>query len=131
MSGGCPPTHARSGWNGGAAMVGDWGRTGWQDSRSGRYILRPTQSPRREGTPLSTAIWDRIEDARGDWNVLCHPFYERWSAGELTLGELARYSGQYRHAVGAIATMSSAASAAAPDRPELARHAEEERAHLR
>jgi pyrroloquinoline-quinone synthase len=80
---------------------------------------------------LSTAIWDRIEDARGDWNVLCHPFYERWSAGELTLGELARYSGQYRHAVGAIATMSSAAAAAAPDRPELARHAEEERAHLR
>jgi pyrroloquinoline-quinone synthase len=80
---------------------------------------------------LSTAIWDRIEDARADWNVLCHPFYKRWSAGELTLEELGRYSGQYRHAVGAIATMSAAAAASAPDRPELARHAAEEIGHVR
>jgi pyrroloquinoline-quinone synthase len=80
---------------------------------------------------LSTAIWDRIEDARRRHDVLCHPFYERWSAGELSVEELARYSGQYRHAVAAIATMSAAAAHAAPDRPELARHAAEERAHVR
>jgi pyrroloquinoline-quinone synthase len=80
---------------------------------------------------LSTTIWDRIEAGREDWNVLRHPFYERWSAGELSLEELGRYSGQYRHAVGAIATMSASAAASAPDRPELARHAAEELGHLR
>jgi pyrroloquinoline-quinone synthase len=76
-------------------------------------------------------IWDRIEESRSRWNVLCHPFYERWSRGELTLEELARYSGQYRHAVEAIAAMSSGAAGALPDHPQLARHADEEASHVR
>jgi pyrroloquinoline-quinone synthase len=80
---------------------------------------------------LNSEVWDRIENARSDWDVLTHPFYERWSAGELTIEELGRYSGQYRHAVGAIASMSVAAAASAPDRPELARHAAEELGHVR
>jgi pyrroloquinoline-quinone synthase len=80
---------------------------------------------------LSTTIWDRIEDARESCNVLCHPFYQRWSAGELRIEELGRYSGQYRHAVEAIATMSATAAASAPERPDLARHAAEELGHLR
>jgi pyrroloquinoline-quinone synthase len=79
---------------------------------------------------VSNTIWDRIEQARHRWNVLEHPFYVRWSAGELTGEELARYSGQYRHAVDAIATMSSAAAAEAPDRQDLRRHAQEEAAHV-
>jgi pyrroloquinoline-quinone synthase len=79
---------------------------------------------------VSEAIWERIERSRERWNVLRHPFYRRWSAGELTRGELARYSGQYRHAVGAIATMSAAAAAHAPDREDLRRHAAEERGHV-
>jgi pyrroloquinoline quinone (PQQ) biosynthesis protein C len=29
--------------------------------------------------------------------LLTHPFYRRWEAGELSLGELANYSSQYRH----------------------------------
>jgi pyrroloquinoline-quinone synthase len=80
---------------------------------------------------VSTTIWDRIENGRNRWDVLCHPFYRRWSAGELTLEELRRYSGQYRHAVEAIATMSAATAEAAPDRAELSRHADEERSHVR
>ncbi len=77
-----------------------------------------------------STVWERIEQARGRWNVLNHPFYRRWSAGELSREELARYSGQYRHAVGAIATMSAQAAEAAPERPELARHADEEASHV-
>ena len=73
------------------------------------------------------STWDRIEEARGRWNVLRHPFYRRWSAGELSREELARYSGQYRHAVRAIAAVSEAAADAAPGRPELRRHAAEAR----
>jgi pyrroloquinoline-quinone synthase len=80
---------------------------------------------------LTNTIWDRIENGRSRWDVLRHPFYRRWSAGELTVEELGRYSGQYRHAVEAIATMSAAAAEAAPERGELSRHADEERSHVR
>ena len=80
---------------------------------------------------MNEKTWERIEVARRRWDVLRHPFYQRWSNGELTAEELARYSGQYRHAVEAIATMSAAAADALPERPELRRHAAEELGHLR
>jgi pyrroloquinoline-quinone synthase len=79
---------------------------------------------------LTQRIWVRIEQGRERWNVLRHPFYRRWSAGELSRQELARYSGQYRHAVRAIAAASEAAAEIAPERPELRRHAFEERDHV-
>lgn len=79
---------------------------------------------------MANTVWDRIEEARARHDVLQHPFYVRWSAGELTADELARYSGQYRHAVTAIADLSTAAAAELPDHPELAAHADEERAHI-
>jgi pyrroloquinoline-quinone synthase len=64
----------------------------------------------------------RIDEARQRWNVLEHPFYTRWEAGELTRGELAFYAGEYRHAVVALAD----AAVAAGD----AEHAHEEAAHV-
>jgi pyrroloquinoline-quinone synthase len=64
----------------------------------------------------------RIEAAASRWNVLEHPFYQRWSAGELTQSELAEYAAQYRYAVVALAE----AAAAAGD----ADHAREEREHI-
>ena len=76
-------------------------------------------------------IWERIEESRRRWNVLEHPFYQRWSEGDLTREDLARYSGQYRHAVEAIANLSAAAADALPDREELRRHAAEELGHVR
>lgn len=77
-------------------------------------------------------LWTRLEQARSRWNVLDHPFYRRWSQGELSRGELACYSGQYRHAVVALARASErAAQAAEPEvRPQLAEHAAEEAAHV-
>lgn len=80
---------------------------------------------------MNARVWERIESSRERWNVLRHPFYQRWSAGELTREELARYSGQYRHAVEAIATISHTAADALPERPELRRHAAEEVGHVR
>ena len=80
---------------------------------------------------MSERVWQRIERSRERWDVLRHPFYRRWSAGELSGEELARYSGQYRRAVEAIATLSEAAATALPERPELRRHAAEEAAHVR
>jgi pyrroloquinoline-quinone synthase len=77
-------------------------------------------------------IWPRIEDARTRWDVLQHPFYLRWSAGELSRSELASYAGQYRHATEAIARLSAQAAEAAPEseRAELLRHAGEEAEHV-
>lgn len=80
---------------------------------------------------METTIWDRIESSRRRWNVLEHPFYQRWSDGDLSREELARYSGQYRHAVEAIASLSAAAADAIPERDELRRHAAEELGHVR
>lgn len=73
-----------------------------------------------------------LDQARGEINVLEHPFYERWSAGELSAAELARYAGEYRHAVLALAHASelAAAKADAADAVGLSRHAEEETAHV-
>jgi pyrroloquinoline-quinone synthase len=75
-------------------------------------------------------IWQRIEDARARWDVLQHPFYLRWSAGELSREELATYAGQYRHATKAIATLSEQVAEAAPESGELRRHAAEEADHV-
>jgi pyrroloquinoline-quinone synthase len=46
---------------------------------------------------------ERLDEARARWNLLEHPFYKRWSCGELSREELARYAGEYRHAVVALA----------------------------
>ena len=81
---------------------------------------------------MSESVWQRIEESRARHNVLEHPFYVRWSAGELTREELARYSGQYRHATEALARLCHQAAAQAPaeHRDEIAAHAAEEEAHV-
>jgi pyrroloquinoline-quinone synthase len=67
------------------------------------------------------SLFAQLDAVRERWDVLRHPFYTRWSAGELTRDELAHYAGQYRHAVVALA---EAAERAGSD------HAAEERAHV-
>src|SRR2546421_5128600 len=64
----------------------------------------------------------RIDQARRRWDVLKHPFYERWECGELTRDELAFYAGEYRHAVVALADTAGATGDAA--------HAAEENDHI-
>lgn len=77
-------------------------------------------------------IFDRLDDLRSRINVLEHPFYERWNAGELTPQELDLYTGQYRHAVVALADASRLAAehAGLAHREGLRRHAEEEAGHV-
>jgi pyrroloquinoline-quinone synthase len=72
-------------------------------------------------------LFARIDAVRARRDVLAHPFYQRWSAGELTRDDLALYAGQYRHAVVALAT---ATERAAQDVPALAPHAREEAEHV-
>jgi pyrroloquinoline-quinone synthase len=64
----------------------------------------------------------RIDETRRRWDVLKHPFYERWECGRLTPRELAFYAGEYRDAVVALAR----AAAASGDEE----HAREEAEHV-
>ena len=77
-------------------------------------------------------LFERLDTVRDRWDVLRHPFYRRWSEGELAREELAFYAGEYRHAVIALAEASEAAADAceAAVRAELEQHAAEERAHV-
>ena len=81
---------------------------------------------------MSGSVWERIEESRARHNVLEHPFYVRWSAGELTAEELARYAGQYRHATEALARLCRQAADAAPPerREEISTHAADEETHV-
>lgn len=74
----------------------------------------------------------RLDEARRATNVLEHPFYRRWSAGELDAAELSCYAQEYRHAVIALARASAIAAghAGAAHQASLRRHAEEETAHV-
>ena len=76
---------------------------------------------------MGGALWDRIDERCERWNVLRHPFYVRWSEGELTPEELNRYAGQYRHAVQALADLTAGA---AEQNDALRTHADEEAAHV-
>jgi pyrroloquinoline-quinone synthase len=91
------------------------------------------QSPGKGEVGVSGSVWDRIEERRARYNVLEHPFYLKWSAGELTHEELARYAGQYRHATEALARLCHQAADSAPveSREEIAAHAAEEAEHIR
>ena len=78
-------------------------------------------------------LFSSLDSVRDRWNVLRHPFYVRWSRGELTSEELAFYAGEYRHAVVALAEATARASRSADEpalREQLERHADEERAHV-
>lgn len=81
---------------------------------------------------MSESVWKRIEESRARHNVLEHPFYVRWSEGELTADELARYSGQYRHATEALAKLCADTVELAPaaHRSEIELHAAEEQEHI-
>ena len=69
-----------------------------------------------------TTLIERLDAERERYHTLRHPFYLRWSAGELTREQLAVYAGQYRHAVVALAELAA--------RDGDAEHAREEAAHI-
>jgi pyrroloquinoline quinone (PQQ) biosynthesis protein C len=74
----------------------------------------------------------RLDRLRAETNVLEHPFYQRWRAGDLSADELQRYAGEYHQAVIALADASTqAARKAAPaNAAALREHAEEELGHV-
>src|SRR5436853_6980879 len=55
-----------------------------------------------------SAFWNEFEQRIAKYDLLCHPFYKAWSAGEQTREDLREYSADYYHHVAAFPTYLSA-----------------------
>ena len=65
------------------------------------------------------------------WDLLQHSFYQRWTAGELSMSELQNYACQYRFVVSAMPRwLAAAAATSADDRAGLVQHSREETPHV-
>jgi pyrroloquinoline-quinone synthase len=60
-------------------------------------------------------FWTELENRIAKYDLLCHPFYQAWSKGELTRAELAAYAEQYLPHVAAFPTYLSALHAQLED----------------
>ncbi len=47
-------------------------------------------------------FWREMEHRIAPYDLLCHPFYKAWSAGELTRDDLKEYAAEYYHHVAAF-----------------------------
>jgi pyrroloquinoline quinone (PQQ) biosynthesis protein C len=83
---------------------------------------------------FALAEWLSAEIARlrEQWDVLRHPFHERWAAGELTAAELQAYASEHHHAVVALASASRRAADLANGMlaEELTRYADAQERHI-
>ena len=50
----------------------------------------------------TTQFFERLEATIGKYDLLCHPFYRAWSAGELSREDLREYARHYYHHVQAF-----------------------------
>jgi pyrroloquinoline-quinone synthase len=50
----------------------------------------------------SAQFFEQLEASIAKYDLLCHPFYKAWAAGELTRGDLREYACQYYHHVEAF-----------------------------
>jgi pyrroloquinoline-quinone synthase len=50
------------------------------------------------------AFWSDLDTRVAKYDLLCHPFYQAWSAGTLTRDDLRAYAGDYYHHVAAFPT---------------------------
>jgi pyrroloquinoline-quinone synthase len=63
----------------------------------------------------NAGFWSRFEERVRPFNLLQHPFYQAWSKGELTRGDLREYAAEYWHHVSAFPTYLSALHSRLPD----------------
>ena len=66
-------------------------------------------------TSTTTSFWDRLDARTAPYDLLKHPFYRAWTAGELTRENLAAYGCEYWHHVSAFPTYLSALHSRLPD----------------
>ena len=82
-----------------------------------------------EATVAHEAFWTRAAEQLRQYDLLQHPFYQAWSAGELTPAELGFYGRQYLNHVAAFPTYLTALHSRLPEgktRSAVLRNAAEE-----
>jgi pyrroloquinoline-quinone synthase len=62
-----------------------------------------------------TSFWNQLHQRAAKYDLLCHPFYQAWTAGELTREDLREYAADYYHHVAAFPTYLSALHARLED----------------
>jgi pyrroloquinoline-quinone synthase len=62
-----------------------------------------------------SAFWQKAEQEIANFDLLKHPFYQAWSAGELTKEDLKFYAEQYYHQVSEFPTYLSALHSRLPE----------------
>ncbi|HYX68619.1 MAG TPA: iron-containing redox enzyme family protein, partial [Terriglobales bacterium] len=60
-------------------------------------------------------FWEEIQGRIARHDLLCHPFYKAWAAGELSATDLREYAADYYHHVAAFPTYMSALHARLED----------------
>jgi pyrroloquinoline-quinone synthase len=78
---------------------------------------------------MTTALEQALQAALAPRDLLTHPFYQAWSAGELRAEDLARYAEQYRFQVTALPELLRRARSVTRDedtRAELSRNLDDE-----
>ena len=64
-----------------------------------------------------SAFWNQVNHEIAKFDLLQHPFYQAWSAGELTTRDLKYYGEQYFHQVSAFPTYLTRLHSRLPDGP--------------
>jgi pyrroloquinoline-quinone synthase len=62
-----------------------------------------------------TSVWNEFERRTAKYDLLCHPFYKAWTAGELTREDLREYARDYYHHVAAFPEYLGALAARLPE----------------
>src|ERR1700691_3365767 len=60
-------------------------------------------------------FWNELERRTAKYDLLCHPFYKAWTAGELTRQDLREYARDYYHHVAAFPEYLGALAARLPE----------------
>jgi pyrroloquinoline-quinone synthase len=66
-------------------------------------FISPCRFNRRTEAIMNTTLFfERLEASIAKYDLLCHPFYKAWAAGELTRDDLREYAREYYHHVEAF-----------------------------
>src|SRR6202166_4333585 len=72
--------------------------------------------PPREGIKMEvSAFWQKAEQEIAKYDLLKHPFYQAWSAGELTTEDLKFYAQKYFYQVSQFPTYLTALHSRLPE----------------
>src|SRR5579885_2541302 len=62
-------------------------------------VVACCRSMEERGKMTTAEFFEQLDARIAKYDLLCHPFYKAWAAGELTRGDLREYAANYFHQV--------------------------------